>query len=649
MSPTILTNRSTPSGRRISRPGAGRADIFGAVILAARLRVPDPTRALLWDLDGVMLDTLSLEYEVVNDLLRAHGIDRTVERETVREAFPYPIPDAWRRMLGAIGQPPDEATVLELSAALERERAQRRLAVHEGVPELLAAARESGLTIAVVSNNPAAHVEEMLADAGLRENVDAVVGNDGEGVRSKPAPDPYLAGAKAARVEPACCVAIEDSLLGARSGRQAGCHVIGVATGAATFAELSGSPEVDAAHERFARPVVRFGPGDVSNKTLDTPNEFVSHMLEHVAWRLGCEVELRWHCDDWDWLGREAGAAIAPLLDGPDSAEALGMIDDGSAEVRVGRGAGVELTGAGVDVDWFTGLRVEQLDDGRPLLALLGGLAEGAGVHVQVAVTSLEDPHHTWEAIWRGVGMALRGMSRTLGRPAEREPGPPAGGLELIESGPEAARVRRSTAESVCDVLLTLEDSDFAFGIETSHAVRSEGLADLVELLAASAGMGARIDFSALRLSSSHVAAEDVGMTIGAALKVLATERMAASGIEGAGSSLNGQPRPIRVGISFEGRKFVRFAPVGWSYDELRRTLIGQTLSNGLFSEDLDDFVDGLAGGMGCSIVVHWERVDDPDETWRLIFEGLGSAIAELLRANPARRGVIAGVKGTLA
>jgi hypothetical protein len=103
------------------------------------------------------------------------------------------------------------------------------------------------------------------------------------------------------------------------------------------------------------------------------------------------------------------------------------------------------------------------------------------------------------------------------------------------------------------------------------------------------------------------------------------------------------------VGISFEGRKFVRFVPVGWSYDELRRTIIGQTLRNGLFSEDLDDFIDGFAGGMGCSVVVHWERVEDPDETWDLVFGGIGAAIGELLAANPARRGVIAGVKGTLA
>jgi hypothetical protein len=47
--------------------------------------------------------------------------------------------------------------------------------------------------------------------------------------------------------------------------------------------------------------------------------------------------------------------------------------------------------------------------------------------------------------------------------------------------------------------------------------------------------------------------------------------------------------------------------------------------------------------------VINWERVRDPNEAWRLIFGGLGAATRQLLTQNRARRGVIAGVKGTLA
>src|SRR4051795_7705128 len=86
------------------------ADIFGAVILASRLQVPDGTAALLVDLDGVILDTLSLEYDVVNEML-----DVEVPRDVIRRAFPHPIPESWRMMLDAIGEPAGEARIAELT------------------------------------------------------------------------------------------------------------------------------------------------------------------------------------------------------------------------------------------------------------------------------------------------------------------------------------------------------------------------------------------------------------------------------------------------------------------------------------------------------------------------------------------------------
>jgi hypothetical protein len=126
---------------------------------------------------------------------------------------------------------------------------------------------------------------------------------------------------------------------------------------------------------------------------------------------------------------------------------------------------------------------------------------------------------------------------------------------------------------------------------------------------------------------------------------------MHAFGIEGAGSSITNAPvpEPIRVGVSFEGRKFLQLVPLGWTREQLRDQLIGGTLTSGLFTEDLDDFLDGFVGGMSASVVVHWEPVADVDAAWELIFTGLGSALAALLAPNHAKRALIAGVKATLA
>lgn len=637
------------------------------MLLASRLRVPEGTRALLLDLDGVLIDTLTVEYELLDELLAGHvpGAPR-LDRGLVRSVFPHPIPEAWRRILMAVGQEPEPHVVERLSRELEEQRSRRVFPVHEGINEILGAAAALKLRTAVVSNNPTKQIEELLQRAELAPMFDAVVGNDRVDVRIKPAPDLFLAGAAALGVEPESCVAVEDSLIGARSASDAGCHVIGVATGAATFAQLSTSHDVGMAYERLSAPVVRLAPGAVTRKELGTPNEFVSHMLEHVAWRLGCGVSVAWFSDDWRWLGQEVGKAVAPLLDGPDAAAALGMIDDGSCEVYVERASDPEhaIVGSGADADWFVGLRCEQLSDGRALVDMLSGLADGAGLYVRVDVVSVEDPHHTWEAIWRGIGLALRGLSQTLIDMAcgasppsaqDRTPPPPrhgfTAGIEVLTSGTDSVSVRRTTAESVCEVELVVDQAGLRCDFETSDAVAPDGLTPLLEAFAERARLGGGVRFSARELSSSHVVAEDVGIVLGAALRVLAVERMHAHGIEGSGSSMVSRRHlhPIRVGVSFEGRKFMKLVPIGWSYSELREQVIGRTLSTGSFSEDLDDFLDGLAGGMACSIVIHWERFRDPDESWRLVFEGLGAALAGVLAPNHTRRGLTPGVKATLA
>lgn len=636
--------------------------------LASRIRVPDGCKALLLDLDGVIVDTLTIEYDLLTALLARHApIAFQLDRELVRTVFPYPIPEAWQRILVAVGRQPDPELVEILTQELEGERSSRAFPLHDGIGEIVRAARELELRVAVVSNNPISHIEEVLNPTGLRSMVDVVVGNDRPGMRSKPAPDTYLAAASGVGFPTERCVAIEDSLLGAQSASDAGCHVIGVATGAATFGQLSASRDVATAYERFSLPVIRLVPGDVTRKLLVTPTEFVSHMVEAVAWRLGCEVHLEWYSDDWCWLGQELGRTLAPLLDGASTSMALGMIDDGSCEVYLERARPPELAivGLSVDVDWFVSLRCEQLSDGKPLVDMLRGLAEGAGLYIRVDVASLEDPHHTWEAVWRGFGLALRGLSRTLtdaasgaSRATRHARAKPerlgygfASGLDVLASGPETASVKRATAESACEVELTFDQAGFACQVETADGLAMGGLAVLLDQFAHRAGLGGVVHFRTLRLSSSHVVAEDIGMTLGAALRVLAIERMHAYGIECAGSSmlLSHHPKPVRVGVSFEGRKFMKFVPIGWDYPEFRRQLIGRTLSNGLFSEDLDDFLDGLAGGMACSVVIHWERLNDPDQGWRLIFEGLGHAVADVLAVNRTRQGLISGVKATLA
>jgi imidazoleglycerol phosphate dehydratase HisB len=471
------------------------------------------------------------------------------------------------------------------------------------------------------------------------------------------------------------CVALEDSLLGAEAAKAAGCWTVGVATGASDFERLSSSPYVDRCYACFAPCRVVLGREGVTKKSLVTPNEFVSHMIEHIAWRLGCSIDVFWANDDWFQLGRELGHRIAELCPVQGSTGVLGMIDDGSCELALrwdGTG-GVRLRAAAqVDLDWFLALRCEQVPNGQPLLSMLRGLGAGCGVSFDILVASAEDPHHTWEGIFRGIGIGLNKLTGAHDTAELAEPAPLSSGQSsaLQSSRPEAvvergwdvmhstttgARLRRETAESVVEVELVLGIAPGAeCHLAVSDSINVAGITDFLREFALAGNLGIAVGFNATRLSSSHVVTEDIGLALGRALRCIAVERMVAFGINGAGSNINSvddlSDLAIRVGVSMEGRKFWKFVPFSSDYAAFRKAfLVGHTLPNGLFSEDLDDFVDGLAGGLEASVMVHVASSLDPAIGWPLVFRGLGAALKELLTHNPDRMALAPGVKATLA
>jgi imidazoleglycerol phosphate dehydratase HisB len=191
------------------------------------------------------------------------------------------------------------------------------------------------------------------------------------------------------------------------------------------------------------------------------------------------------------------------------------------------------------------------------------------------------------------------------------------------------------------------------YNFKVASSINVDGLRNILEELSREAGFTLSIDFDATVLNSSHVVMEDTALVLGRALKEILIVRMKHYGVQGAGSSITSEEdintQPISVGISVEGRKFWKFVPFNESYDDLKKTfLIGQNVSNGLFSEDLDDFIDGLAGGLDCSIMIHIKKNIEPSLGWKMIFTNIGKALKEVFQANPYRKGVSPGVKATM-
>lgn len=416
--------------------------------------------------------------------------------------------------------------------------------------------------------------------------------------------------------------------------------------------------------------IIRLEFGDVREKKIKTPNDFASHMIEHIAWRLGTKIELSWDNENWQELGKKLGEEIKKFKPVKRQASALGMIDDGSAEVVIDLdNNGFEITSSkAVDLEWFLAQRCEQfVSAGASLTDLLTGLAKGLEGKIEVKVANLEDQHHTWEGIYRAIGIALgkiftpvelaRSVNERLMVDDEMEENCSQGDISVLKSSVNSAEVRRGTAETGVTVGIDFNDKkDNQWSINVSESIRGAvtGIEALFKLLTNEVSMRLSVNFEAKVLSSSHVVFEDIGLVLGRALKEILVKRMMKYGINGAGSNLqtlsDTQTKSVVVGISVEGRKFWRFIPFDGSQEKLKRQfLVGQTVMGNMRSEYLDDFIDGLSGGLGASVMVHLRDYSDPDKAWKEIFVGLGQAMKEVFAVNPYRQGVPAGVKATLA
>lgn len=190
-------------------------------------------RAVVFDFDGVLVDSEPLHFRALRDSLLPEGITLT-QQEYQDVYLAYDDREAVRLALERAGAPPDLARVAAVAArkAALFERRLPEIDFFPGARELVVElARE--LPLGIASGALRGEIEAVLEAAGLRACFGAVVGAD-DVARTKPHPEPYLAAvrrlaARATGLAPAECLAIEDSPPGLLSARAAGLFALGVA------------------------------------------------------------------------------------------------------------------------------------------------------------------------------------------------------------------------------------------------------------------------------------------------------------------------------------------------------------------------------------------------------------------------------------
>lgn len=182
--------------------------------------------ALLWDFDGTIADTETLEYEAVQAVFVEHGADIPKADWYAVVGSVVHIPP-WLDQLQAVTGRPLDAAGLMASRAHHLEVLSGQLQPRPGVVELLEEASTARVLMAVVSNSPRRWVTRYLQHLGLGQHFSAVVALD-DVTHGKPHPEPYATAARQLGADPQHSVAIEDSEPGVASASAAGLVVLGV-------------------------------------------------------------------------------------------------------------------------------------------------------------------------------------------------------------------------------------------------------------------------------------------------------------------------------------------------------------------------------------------------------------------------------------
>jgi len=181
--------------------------------------------AVLWDVDGTLVDTAEQHFRAWNVL--AKEIGKTYSREDFANTFGWRNPEIIPRVFGDHYTPQEIDALGERKETFYREDASRGLQALPGVIDLVKSLHAAGFKQAIGSSAPRKNVEMILDQSGLRPYLDAVIAME-DVSRGKPDPLVFLLGAQRLGVDPMRCLVFEDAPVGIQAAKAAGMKAIGV-------------------------------------------------------------------------------------------------------------------------------------------------------------------------------------------------------------------------------------------------------------------------------------------------------------------------------------------------------------------------------------------------------------------------------------
>ena len=208
-------------------------------------------RAVLWDLDGTLVDSGDYHWRAWREVMQAEGLELTYAQ------FLESFGQKNDRILAAwLGDAAATETVQRIGDA--KERRYRELAVTEGLAPLPGAAEwierlhGDGWLQAIASSAPAENVRVMLDSLGLDHYIEATVSAE-DVIVGKPNPQVFLQAAELLSVSPSASIVVEDAAAGIEAARRAGMKCVGVSRATVLDADVFVRSLIELPRDTFDR------------------------------------------------------------------------------------------------------------------------------------------------------------------------------------------------------------------------------------------------------------------------------------------------------------------------------------------------------------------------------------------------------------
>lgn len=184
-------------------------------------------KAIIFDMDGVLIDARDWHYEALNAALRAFGMEISYEEHLEKYNGL-----STRQKLNLLTETRNLPKELHTAISDTKQNRTLRIAAEKCYPNtqhliLLDRLRNKGILIGVYTNSIRETAEAMLKYAGLLSKIDVLITNQ-DVVNPKPDPEGYSLVCERLHIDPQEALVVEDGEYGIRSATGAGCHVVRV-------------------------------------------------------------------------------------------------------------------------------------------------------------------------------------------------------------------------------------------------------------------------------------------------------------------------------------------------------------------------------------------------------------------------------------